>query len=67
MKYAELDNVIYRAKDGFFFDEKLVGGEWKPNASIAKVRVNASPMDEAEAKEFAGEAWPATEKVAEPA
>jgi len=58
MKYAELDGVVYRAKDGFFFDEKLSAGEWKPNAEIARVRASASPLDESEAKEEAGDAWP---------
>lgn len=61
MKYYELDNVIYRGSDAPFAPptEIAVKGEWKPSASGGQARARGAEMTEAEAKEFAGDDWPA--------
>ncbi len=60
MRYAEL----YRVPGDHevpMFHEKLVGGHWVPNGEMAKVASFGIPLDEAEAREFAGDDWPADE------
>lgn len=58
MKYAELDNVLYRAADDDFYGAKLVGGRWIQNHESAKVRRDGYPMTEGQARKWAGKDWP---------
>lgn len=61
MRYVEHENVVYRGGNGpGAMDEKAVGGEWKDaGVSGLDASLYGMPMDEAEAKKFAGEDWPA--------
>lgn len=58
MKFAELDNVLFRARDGRLYREKLIGGRWVPHADSARVVANGIPMNHTEARSFAGKEWP---------
>lgn len=58
MRYAELDNVLYRASDGGLYSEKLVRGRWLPNGDAARVSAFGTPIDAGEASRFAGAEWP---------
>lgn len=61
MRYSEFENVIYcGGEPGMPFPEKAVGGKWVPAGDSAYAAMAmGNPMSEAEAKEFAGDEWPA--------
>jgi hypothetical protein len=58
MIYAELNDVIYRAKDDYFFSQKLINGKWIPSWDSAKVRSQGMVIGEGEARQMAGSQWP---------
>lgn len=59
MKYAEHEQNVYRSADGRRYSEVLRAGQWKP-AGVAGLdaALYGMPMDEDEAKEYAGDEWP---------
>lgn len=67
MEYREHENLIFRGTDGDMpMAEFASGGKWVSTARGSPgLGLNASfygrPMDEAEAREFAGDDWPMVE------
>ncbi len=60
MKYAELNDVLYRAKDDKHFDERLMNSEWTgKGVDMSKVARDGMVLEEDEANELAGDEWPA--------
>lgn len=67
MKYAEMNDIIYRAKDDKHFTERLIGGKWTGNGVImSKVARDGMLLEEDEAKALAGDEWPAEGAEKEP-